>query len=240
MRGRLCRIAVHRAAAGRVVSIGRRIARPVGDAFDGGVDHGFGGERQPGAAAILPREDNRRPAAARHPGLPSRRLDDLQDRAHACGNILCVAKRCEPAGRVVQLPSGSVQVSRFDFDAAQPKPFRVLMLHDLSFADRRQRTARDFALVFVAISALLVALLFVLVAWLQLRRWVKVLIGDIRGKRFMDDAESPRASLPILSQAAPGVGRGRGSAALGDRVSRELDAAGAAAGGARIICIRHR
>ena len=100
----------------------------------------------------------------------------------------------------MQLPSGSVQVSRFDFDAAQPKPFRVLMLHDLSFADRRQRTARDFVLVFVAISVLLLALLFVLVAWLQLRRWVKVLIGDIRGKRFLDDAESPRSSLPILSQ----------------------------------------
>ena len=101
--------------------------------------------------------------------------------------------------RIAQLPSGSVQISRFDFDAA-PTPFRVLMLHDLSFADRRQRTARDFVLVFVAISVLLLALLVVLVAWLQLRRWVKVLIGDIRGKRFLDDAESPRYSLPILSQ----------------------------------------
>jgi trehalose 6-phosphate synthase len=105
-----------------------------------------------------------------------------------------------PATRIVQLPSGSVQISRFDFDTAQPEPFRVLLLHDLSFVDRRQRTARDFVLVFVGISVLLLALLIVLVAWLQLRRWVKVLIGDIRGKRFLDDAESPRSSLPILSQ----------------------------------------
>ncbi|MGB6352336.1 MAG: trehalose-6-phosphate synthase [Steroidobacteraceae bacterium] len=102
--------------------------------------------------------------------------------------------------RIVQLPSGSVQISRFDFDGAQPTPFRVLMLHDLSFVDRRQRTARDFMLVFVAISVLLLALLVVLVAWLQLRRWAEVLIGDIRGKRFRDDAESPRSSMPILSQ----------------------------------------
>jgi trehalose 6-phosphate synthase len=102
--------------------------------------------------------------------------------------------------RVVQLPSGSVQVSRFDFDAAQPVPFRVLMLHDLSFVDRRQRTARDFVLVFIGISVLLLALLVVLVAWLQLRRWVNVLIGDIRGKRFLDNAKSPRSSQPILSQ----------------------------------------
>src|SRR5450631_41540 len=104
------------------------------------------------------------------------------------------------ATKVVQLPSGSVQISRFDYDSAEPTPFRVLMLHDLSFVDRRQRTARDFVLVFVGISVLLLALLIVLAGWLQLRRWAKILIGDIRGKRFLDDAKSPRSSLPILSQ----------------------------------------
>ncbi len=102
--------------------------------------------------------------------------------------------------QIKQLSSGSVQISRFDFDGAEPKPFRVLMLHDLSFVDRRQRTARDFVLAFVGISILLLALLIVLVAWLQLRRWVQVLLGDIRGKRFLDNAQSPRYSLPILSQ----------------------------------------
>jgi len=114
---------------------------------------------------------------------------------------------CEASGksaafssRIVQLPSGSVQVSRFDFDAAQPTPFRVIMLYDLSFVDRRQRTARDFTLVFIGISVLLLALFVVLVAWLQLRRWVNMLIGDIRGKRFLDNAQSPRASLPLLTQ----------------------------------------
>lgn len=104
------------------------------------------------------------------------------------------------ASSIVQLPSGSVQVSRFDFDHAEPVPFRVVMLYDLSFVDRRQRTARDFVLVFIGISVLLLSLLVVLVAWLQLRRWVNVLVGDIRGKRFLDNARSPRASQPILSQ----------------------------------------
>jgi trehalose-6-phosphate synthase len=114
---------------------------------------------------------------------------------------------CEQEGKatpfsagIVQLPSGSVEVSRFDFDAARPTPYRVVMLSDLSFVDRRQRTARDFVLAFVGISILLLALLVVLVAWLALRRWVNVLIGDIRGKRFLDDAQSPRSTLPILSQ----------------------------------------
>ena len=112
---------------------------------------------------------------------------------------------CEAAGdatssRILQLPSGSVQLSSFAFDSAQPTPFRVLMLHDLSFVDRRQRTARDFVIVFIGITVLLLALLIVLAAWLQLRRWVQVLLGDIRGKRFLDNAKSPRSSLPILTQ----------------------------------------
>src|SRR6202453_268160 len=41
------------------------------------------------------------------------------------------------SARIVQLPSGSVQVSRFDFDSAQPVPFRVVVLYDLSFVLRR-------------------------------------------------------------------------------------------------------
>ena len=117
------------------------------------------------------------------------------------GHQLRAARQVKPfSARIVQLPSGSVQISRFDFDSAETIPYRVMMLYDLSFVDRRQRTARDFVLVFVGISVLLLALLVVLVAWLQLRRWVNVLIGDIRGKRFLDNARSPRASLPILSQ----------------------------------------
>src|SRR5580693_4135504 len=122
------------------------------------------------------------------------------ERAPAAVSCDIEGKSSPPRSHILQLPSGSVQISRFDFDTAEPKPFRVLMLHDLSFVDRRQRTARDFVLAFVGISILLLALLIVLVAWLQLRRWVQVLLGDIRGKRFLDNAQSPRYSLPILSQ----------------------------------------
>jgi trehalose 6-phosphate synthase len=112
---------------------------------------------------------------------------------------------CDAAGKsnsshILQLPSGSVQLSSFAFDSADPTPFRVLMLHDLSFVDRRQRTARDFVIVIMGISVFLLALLIVLAAWLQLRRWVQILLGDIRGKRYLDNAKSPRSSLPILTE----------------------------------------
>ncbi len=121
------------------------------------------------------------------------------DRAPAA--ISCDPDIAPRAGtsRMVELPSGAVQISRFDFDT-EVTPFRVLMLHDVSFVDRRQRTARDFMLVFIGISVLLLALLVVLFAWLQLRRWVQMLVGDIRGTRFLDNAHSPQATLPILRQ----------------------------------------
>jgi len=105
-----------------------------------------------------------------------------------------------PPTGILQLPGGSVQVSRFDFHGDGTPAFRVLLVHDLSFVDRRQRTARDALVIFVTLAVLLIGLLIVLTGWLQLRRWVTVLIGDIRGKRFLDDARSPRESLPILWQ----------------------------------------
>jgi len=114
--------------------------------------------------------------------------------------IACDSAGSSNSSRILQLPSGSVQLSSFAFDSAEPTPFRVLMLHDLSFVDRRQRTARDFVIVIIGISVLLLALLIVLAAWLQLRRWAQILLGDIRGKRYLDNAKSPRASLPILSE----------------------------------------
>ena len=115
-------------------------------------------------------------------------------------SIACDASTGDNSSHILQLSSGSVQLSSFAYDSAEPTPFRVLMLHDLSFVDRRQRTARDFIIVFVGISILLLALLIVLAAWLQLNRWAQVLLGDIRSKRFLDNARSPRSSLPILME----------------------------------------
>jgi trehalose 6-phosphate synthase len=102
--------------------------------------------------------------------------------------------------QILQMPSGSVQVSVFDSKAGKGPAFRVKMVHDLSFIDRRQRSARDFLLAFVGVSAVVLALLVVIAAWWQLRHWVAMLIGDIRGLRFRDDAKSPLSSMPVLSQ----------------------------------------
>jgi trehalose 6-phosphate synthase/phosphatase len=104
-----------------------------------------------------------------------------------------------PAGGLVTSPQGSVQVSRFPIPGTSPEAF-MLIAHDLSFADRRRSTARDYLLAFVGVGAIVLALAFVAAAWWSIRRWSGALISDIRSRRFLEDAKSSATSLPILSQ----------------------------------------
>lgn len=106
----------------------------------------------------------------------------------------------EGGSSVIQLTSGSVQVSAFPFSTSQGVPFRVMVIHDLSFIDRRQSTARNHVLALAGVAATILALTVGALFWLLVRRWVTVLIGDIRGLRFLDDAKSEAESWPVLKQ----------------------------------------
>ena len=101
---------------------------------------------------------------------------------------------------VRRAPLGSVLVSMFDQKPSGQTPYRVAILYDLRFVDSRQSTARDYMLAFGGISLVILALFLVLAAWLVVRRWAKILIGDITGRRFFDNAKSGPLSLPILRQ----------------------------------------
>jgi trehalose-6-phosphate synthase len=101
---------------------------------------------------------------------------------------------------VRRAPLGSVLVSVFDQKPGGQTPYRVAILYDLSFVDSRQSTARDYMLAFGGVSLIILALFLVLAAWLVVRRWAKILIGDITGRRFFDNAKSGSLSLPILRQ----------------------------------------
>ncbi len=105
----------------------------------------------------------------------------------------------EPAGRVLRTPQGTVHVARYDLQAADGQPAVVLLVHDMSFIDRRYTKARDYLIAFGVMSAVVLALLSVFAAWLLLRRWGTLLVRDIRSRRFLDDAEG-HSSAPILSQ----------------------------------------
>jgi trehalose 6-phosphate synthase/phosphatase len=101
---------------------------------------------------------------------------------------------------VRRAPLGSVLVSVFDQKPPGQTPYRVAILYDLSFVDSRQSTARDYFIAFVGVSLIILALFLVFAVWLVVRRWANILIGDITGRRFFDDAKSGPLSLPILRQ----------------------------------------
>jgi trehalose 6-phosphate synthase/phosphatase len=116
--------------------------------------------------------------------------------------IKCSASRDigERASNIVKLADGSVEVSSFPMGSANGRPVTALIVHDLSFIDRRQSSARNYVLAVAGVAASVLALFLGFVFWLLIRRWVNELLGDIRGRRFLDDARSEPGSRPLLTQ----------------------------------------
>jgi trehalose-6-phosphate synthase len=105
-----------------------------------------------------------------------------------------------PGGTVTRTPSGQMEISRFRLITQGKQLYYVLLVHDLGFIDRRQTAVRNFALAIVVVAATLLALLGGLAFRILLNRWVRLLVGDISRKRFLDDAVSPDSSLPVLTR----------------------------------------
>jgi trehalose 6-phosphate synthase/phosphatase len=104
------------------------------------------------------------------------------------------------ASRLVRTKAGPVEITRFPLDAGSAGLYEVLLVHDLSFIDRRQTAARNFVLAVILSAACALALLAGLALRLLLNRWIRLLVGDISSRRFLDDAKSPRTTLPVLLQ----------------------------------------
>jgi trehalose 6-phosphate synthase len=100
--------------------------------------------------------------------------------------------------QLTRAPFGPIQVSRFPLQAGDGT-WQVLLIHDLGFIDRRQTTARNFILATVLIAAVALALVVGLSVRLLINRWIRLLLGDIRSRRFfMDDAQSASETGPVL------------------------------------------
>jgi trehalose 6-phosphate synthase len=114
--------------------------------------------------------------------------------------IDCAADGARPAGDSVMRAQGRgpLEVSSFALTTPSGSPYRVLIVHDLSFIDRRQTTARNFVLAFALLASCALAVLAGFGVRLLLNRWIRVLVGDISRRRFLDDAESSRSSMPVL------------------------------------------
>jgi len=104
------------------------------------------------------------------------------------------------ASQILHVPSGTLHVAGFVVPQEGRPAFKIFVVHDLGFATTRQTQARRYLLALSAIAVIVFGLLLVLVAWSVVKRWVALLIGDIRSRRFLDDAHSSGLSMPVLSQ----------------------------------------
>jgi trehalose 6-phosphate synthase/phosphatase len=68
----------------------------------------------------------------------------------------------------------------------------------LSFGEMRPGAIRNFLIAAVVIGAALFALALGLSVRLLVNRWIRLLLGDIRARRFLDDAATAGDSGPIL------------------------------------------
>ncbi|MCC7199204.1 MAG: trehalose-6-phosphate synthase [Gammaproteobacteria bacterium] len=114
----------------------------------------------------------------------------------------CRSVKGPPVGGSVELEAsnGTILVSRFQTASAAAKPVDIMVLHDLNFAASRATLAGQYVLSISLVAIVLISLLVVVVVWLTLRKWAALLVGDIRSRRFLDDARSPAMSVPVLSQ----------------------------------------
>jgi len=126
----------------------------------------------------------------------------MYETARASGTVSCLAASRVPDGHsaILQTGTGSVQLTMFGEHPQDQSPYRVGVLYDMGFVDRRQTTARDYVITFGAVAVVVLAAFLVLGAWLVLRRWGNVLVHDISGRRFLDNAQSAPLWMPVLRQ----------------------------------------
>lgn len=102
--------------------------------------------------------------------------------------------------QVAQSATGKLHIATFDVVLGALGPVRVLIAHDLHLGDDRRAVARDYLVAFAVVAAIACALLIAMTAWWLLQRWVSTLVTDIRSGRLLDNATTPRFSVPILAQ----------------------------------------
>ncbi|HJV62199.1 MAG TPA: trehalose-6-phosphate synthase [Albitalea sp.] len=111
----------------------------------------------------------------------------------SCASAAEMAARPEPR---LHIEGGPVHVSVHPLATENGKAADVVLLHDLSFVDRRSLDTRRYLIVLIAGLGLAMALITMIVAQLSWRGWVSGVRAIMRGEGLL---------TPLLSPASGGV-----------------------------------
>jgi trehalose 6-phosphate synthase len=114
-----------------------------------------------------------------------------------CGDL---SRYETPAGHVMESPDGPLLVSVKPFEADGSPAGQLILVHDLSFVQRRSEETRRYVFWFFAGLAVTVSLLTVVIAQLSWRGWVHGIQALLRGEGLFRPSGKP--AMPELGPIA--------------------------------------
>ena len=115
-------------------------------------------------------------------------------RAIRCGEL---DRYADPSGHVLESPDGPLLVSVKPLEAEGAPGGQLVLVHDMSFVERRSKETRQYVFWFFAGLAVTVSLLTVVIAQLSWRGWIQGIQALLRGEGLF---------RPAGKSAAPGLG----------------------------------
>ena len=105
-------------------------------------------------------------------------------------------------GALHQLPEGSVHVAVHPMEFAPPSGGSLILVHDMSFVERRSADTRKYIIVFFLLLGVVISVITVLVAHLSWRGWMEGVRAMLRGEGIIRPFSQPA----VASELQPLVG----------------------------------
>ena len=109
----------------------------------------------------------------------------------SCGNASVLSQQPEPR---LKIEGGPVHVSVHPVNTDTGRVADLVLLHDLSFVDRRSLDTRRYLIILISCLGLVMALITMVVAQLSWRGWVSGVRAIMRGEGLLSPMLSPTGS----------------------------------------------
>ncbi len=129
--------------------------------------------------------------------------DELVRHSAAYPVILTCAAAREASRRPdqrLELPTGAVHVGWHPANTDRADAGSLVLLHDLSFVDRRSQDTRQYLIIFIICLGLVVSLITVIVAQLSWRGWVSGMRAILRGEGLVRPLLAPSELQPVVTE----------------------------------------
>ena len=117
-------------------------------------------------------------------------------------SLACRAQASPPEehGRILQQPSGKLLVSTTPIEIDGARKGELVIVHDMSFVERRSADTQKYLVYLFAAIAAVIALITVVIAELSWRGWVASIKALIRGQALAQPPQPPSKALGPIAR----------------------------------------